>query len=95
MEIPKNIGSLEIVFTAIIDDACKHTKNCEHCVDGKVLGKAKWASITKPDDTGLCYLFLCYIGDVLSDSINESIEDSKSQAEWEYEGISNTWQKAT
>jgi hypothetical protein len=66
-------------------------RGSEHRVDGKVLGKAKWASITKPDDAGSCYLFLCYIDDVLSDSIHESIEDAKNQAEWEYEGISHTW----
>jgi hypothetical protein len=95
MLIPKKIGSLEVIFTAIINTTCKHTKNCEHKVSGKTLGKAKWASITKPDDTGSCYLFMCYDDDEFSDSIHASIEDAKDQAEWEYEGISNVWQKAT
>ena len=95
MLIPKEIGSQEVVLTAIINDTCKHTKNCSHTFDGKVLGKAKWAVITKPDNVGSCYLFMCYSNGELTDTSHESVEDAREQAEWEYEGISNNWQNAT
>ena len=92
MLIPNNIGSQEVLLTAVIDNTCKHTKNCNHKFDGKVLGKAKWAVITKPDSNGACYLFLCYEHDELTDTFHQSIEEAKEQAEWEYENISNKWQ---
>ena len=95
MLIPKEIGSLQVRLTAIIDESCTHTKNCSHESDGKVLGNAKWAAITNTDANGSCYLFMCYNNDELSDTFHESIEDAKEQAEWEYEGISNNWQNAT
>ena len=81
MQIPKQIGSQEVVLTALIDGTCKHTKNCKHTFDGKVLGKANWAAITKMDNNGSCYLFLSYSDDELTDSCHESIEDAKEQEE--------------
>jgi len=95
MLIPKFIGELEVLLSAEIDSQCKHTKNCIHTFEGKVLGKAKWAVITKPDSTGSCFLFLCYSNDELTDTSHDSIEGAKEQAEWEYEDISNVWQNAT
>ena len=93
--IPKTIGNFDVLLSAMIDDTCKHTNNCTHEINGKVLGKANWAAITKPEKTGECYLFMCYEDNQLTDSAHESIEDAKEQAEWEYEGISNVWKDAT
>jgi len=95
MLIPKKIGSQEVLFMAVIDETCEHTKKCSHTLDGKILGKAKWAAITKPDNNGSCYLFMGYANDELTDSSHETVKDAKEQAEWEYEGISNNWQNAT
>ncbi|MBT8141914.1 MAG: hypothetical protein HKN88_10160 [Gammaproteobacteria bacterium] len=95
MQIPEKIGSLEIMLSAIIDESCIHTSNCTHEIDGKVMGKAKWAAITKTDLQGYCYLFMCYSDNKLSDSAHESVEEAKEQAEWEYEGITKNWQSAT
>ncbi|MFK8013468.1 MAG: hypothetical protein AB8B80_15625 [Marinicellaceae bacterium] len=92
MLIPKKIGSIEFLMTAVIDKTCIHTKNCSHKHNNKILGKAKWAAITKADTNGSCYLFMGYPNEELSDTLHESIEDAKEQAEWEYEGISNNWQ---
>jgi hypothetical protein len=94
MLIPQTIGSQEVVLTALIDEASQHTENCKHTFGGKVLGKAKWAAITKPDNVGSCYLFMCYTDGELTDSCHESIKDAKEQAEWEYEGISKKWKNA-
>ena len=81
MQIPKEIGSFEVLFTAVIDNTYTHTKNCSHKHNAKVLGKAKWAAITKIDANGSCYLFMCYSNEELSDTLHESIEDAKEQAE--------------
>ena len=94
MIIPIGVGSQEFIITALVDNNCKHTKNCTHSINGKVLGKAKWIGITKPDELGSCYLFMCYADGFLSDSVFESLEEAKEQAEWEYEGISINWQNA-
>ena len=91
MLIPRTIGSQEVVLTALIDETCQHTENCEHTFGGKVLGKAKWAAITKPDDAGSCYLYMCYPDGELTDTSHDSIEEAKEQAEWEYESISSKW----
>ena len=81
-------------MTAVINKSCRHTKNCSHEFNGKTLGKAKWAAISKPKSSGSCYLFFCYEGDELTDTAHESVEEAKEQAEWEYEGITNAWQSA-
>ncbi len=95
MLVPKEIGELEVIISALIDESCVHTKYCSHKFDGKILGKAKWAAITNTGENGSCYLFMCYGNNELSDTFHESIEEAKDQAEWEYEGISKNWKNAT
>jgi len=95
MDIPRRVGGAEVFKYSEIDSRHKHTKSCNHDINGKVLGKAKWGAICKYENSDMYYLFFCYEESELSDTVHESMEEAMEQAEFEYEGIRKTWKKTS
>jgi len=92
-EKPKFIGDAKVLLYSAVDGRHKPTGACEHEVSGEKMGKAKWAAICNHESDNGYYLFFCYKAGVLSDTYHENLVEAKEQAEFEYEGISSTWEK--
>ncbi len=90
--VPQEIGGLPVICFTPIDDPHRPTGNCRHLGPGGVLGPARGLAICGRPDEGI-YLFSCGEGWVpFADTWHETVEQAKGQAEFEYEGISATWQ---
>lgn len=85
-------GAFVICFTPI-DNRHRHTANCRQIVGGETQGACAGLAICKFDDNDEFYLFGCDGNwNVVTDTWHQSIDEAKEQAEFEYEGVSNTWQ---
>lgn len=76
-----------------IDQRHRHTGNCRQIVAGVLMGAAAGLAICKYEGEDAYYLFGCdEIWETLTDTWHQSIDDAKKQAEFEYAGVSATWQ---
>ncbi len=65
-----------------------------HTVNGRAMPPASGLAIYHSDDGNGYYLFGCDAAwEVLTDTWHASLEEAMEQAEFEYPGISNHWQK--
>jgi hypothetical protein len=86
-------GARVICFTAI-DDRHRHTRNCRQIVDGAIQDSASGLAICQFDGDDAFYLFGCDSDwNVVTDTWHQSLEEAQSQAEFEYEGVADTWQQ--
>jgi len=88
---PRHInGLVEVVLFSPIDFRHQPTGKCWHTgVHGKIAGLA---ICKQAGETGY-YLFGCnYDWNPITDTWHESVAEAKAQAEFEYEGVSATWQ---
>jgi len=85
-------GARVICFTAI-DERHRHTDFCRHFVDGRLAVPASGLVICQyPGETGY-FLFGCNADwETVTDTWHATLEEAKQQAEFEYEGVSATWQ---
>jgi hypothetical protein len=61
-------------------------------VHGEVLGPVAGLAIVEPDSGGEFYLFGCDTEwSALADTWHLTLDEAKAQAEFEYEGVTNTW----
>ena len=90
-----SVGEAKVVLYSPIDQRHRHTGECKHEISGVVMGRAKWAAICQYGNDPGYYLILCYESDDLSDSYHETIDEAREQAEFEYEGVTQTWETAT
>ena len=95
IEIPRAIGEAKVILYSPIDQRHKATGVCNHEISGGQMKKAKCAAICQYENGHGFYLFICYESEQMSDTYHENLEEAKEQAEFEYEGISNTWIKST
>ena len=86
-------GALVICYTPL-DQRHRQTGSCSQIRNGAVAGPASGLAICQyPDESGY-FLFGCDADwDVLSDTWHQTLEDAKHQAEFEYTGVSCTWQQ--
>ncbi|MBC7900569.1 MAG: hypothetical protein H7070_11020 [Saprospiraceae bacterium] len=90
--IPKQVSNANVVAYTVIDERHRHTGNCEQIVAGVLMGAALGLAICQYDGETSFYLFGCDENwDVLTDTWHETLADAKEQAEFEYDGISATW----
>jgi len=93
MKPASQINGARVVCFSAIDDRHRHAGNCRQIVGSVTQGSAAGLAICQFDGEDAFYLFGCD-GDwnVVTDTWHQSLDDAKKQAEFEYEGVSNTWQ---
>lgn len=91
---PNPLHGATLVCSTPIDQRHRHTGNCTQIRDGAVQGPASGLAIGQyPNDPGY-WLFGCDADwDVISDTFHPTLEDAKDQAEYEYSGVSSTWEE--
>lgn len=91
---PPKIDGADVLCFAAIGDWQRVTGCCRHYVnDELVLFVAGLAVCRYQDEPGSYYLFRCDPEwHCITDTYHETIEEAKSQAEFEYEGIVASWQ---
>ncbi len=89
---PQVIGNATVLLHTLIDYRQRPTGKTTHIVGGTTLGTAAGLAICNAD--GGFYLFYCDPEwDVITDTWHQTVEDAKDQAEFEFEGVSGTWEK--
>ncbi len=74
-----------------IDERHKHTGNCKQIVAGELMGASIGLAICQYENESSFYLFGCdEKWNTLTDTLHETLEEAKDQAEFEYEGVSQT-----
>jgi hypothetical protein len=91
-QCPKSIGNLEVVLYTAIDQRQRATGNCRHFVRGAALNPVNGLVIARERGEESCFLLYCDPDwRPLTDTWHMCLEDAKSQAEYEYAGVSSTW----
>jgi hypothetical protein len=89
---PEIVGGAKVILYTRIDDRHRHTGNTKQIVGGAVLQPAHGLAICQYEGENSFYLFGCdEQWNSVSDTWHASVEDAMSQAEFEYEGVSQTW----
>ena len=95
-ECPDRLNGAKVLLFSPIDERHTATNRTCHSRDGeRRTGFAGLAGENYPNDPG-CYLFYCdknWI--VMNGTYHDSIDQAKSQAEWEFEGTAKTWKAKT
>ncbi len=90
---PEQIDGAKVLLYTPIDVRHRPTGNCRQVVAGVLRGPAAGLAICRYDGEEGFYLFGCDEGwSSVTDAWHQSIEKAKEQAEFEYEGVSSTWQ---
>jgi hypothetical protein len=90
-EIPDIIGNAAVVCSAIVDKSLP-TGNTQHYGYGGLLGPAYGLAICRSKQAAGYYLFSCDSNwKEFADTWHETVEDAMEQAEFEYDGISDSW----
>ncbi|WP_165074920.1 hypothetical protein [Paludisphaera rhizosphaerae] len=86
-------GEKVILFTSI-DRRHRPTGNCRQVVAGVLQGPAAGLMICQYEGEKGYYLFGCDANwCAITDTYHQSIEEAMSQAEFEYEGVTETWRR--
>jgi hypothetical protein len=89
---PKNVRGARLVRWSVIDHRHRHTGNCRQIVAGVLQGPAAGLAICYDERTDAYFLFGCDAEwNAITDTWHQTLEEALSQAEFEYEGISTTW----
>ena len=89
---PKLVGGARVVQWTMIDERHRPTKNTRHIVAGVEQGPARGLAICQHEGEDAYYLFGCDAEwNTLTDTWHQSLEEALEQAEFEYEGVSATW----
>jgi hypothetical protein len=89
---PQTVGGFPVVCYSLIDERHRFTGQTKQVVRGVLMGAMAGLAICQLPDAQQFYLFGCD-GDwhVVTDTWHQSLDDAKEQAEFEYEGVSQTW----
>jgi len=67
-------------------------QNTRQVVGDELMGSMSGLAICREDDREEFYLFGCDADwNSVTDTWHQSLDEAKAQAEWEYEGVSQTW----
>jgi hypothetical protein len=92
---PREIGGLEVVLYSPIDERHTPSGACRHVVGGVPWGPAAGLAICRYEGETSFYLFGCDANwSGVTDTWHETLEEAMSQAESEYPGVSQTWQRS-
>jgi hypothetical protein len=90
--VPKIVGTFPVICYSPIDERHVFTGKTRHVVRGEPMGAMRGLAICQPPGTQEFYLFGCDADwNPVTDTWHQSLGDAKAQAEFEYEGISDTW----
>jgi len=89
---PVALDGASVICYSPIDERHQWTRECVHCVAGAEVGRVRGLAICRYEGESAAYLFGCD-GEwsVLTDTLHDSISEAKTQAEFEYHGVENTW----
>ena len=91
---PIKIDGANVILFTTIDERQKHTSRTRHFVESKLIGDFPKLAICQYEGQELCYLFYCNESwESITDTLHDNLKEAKEQAEFEYEGVSETWQK--
>jgi hypothetical protein len=89
---PKEVGRARLVRWSAIDGRHRPTGNCRQIVAGVLQGPAAGLAICQYTGESAYYLFGCDSEwNTVTDTWHETLEEALEQAEFEYEGVSQTW----
>ena len=89
---PRSIGGAKVICFTPIDSRHRHICNCRQIVAGVLQGAAAGLAICQYEGQDGYYLFGCNAEwDSVTDTWHQTLEEAKEQAEFEYEGVSETW----
>ena len=90
---PKLLDGANVVMYTPIDERHRATRTCRQFVDGELLGPSTGLAICQYTGEQSLYLFSCdEQWNVLTDTLHNTLAEAQAQAEFEYEGVSETWQ---
>jgi hypothetical protein len=91
---PKQIGGAKVICFSPIDHRHRHKGNCRQIVAGVLQGPAAGLAVCQQEGDAYFYLFGCDAEwNGITDTCHKTLEEALQQAEFEYEGVSNTWQE--
>ncbi|MFT5327826.1 MAG: hypothetical protein ACI8P0_005731 [Planctomycetaceae bacterium] len=91
---PNPLNGASVICYSPLDKRHRHTDNCRQLRNGVVQGLASGLAICQYTNESCYYLFGCDADwRVISDTWHQTLEDAKDQAEFEYSGVSSTWQQ--
>lgn len=89
---PEKIDNAKVLCFAILSKLHQPTGNTKHTLNGKVLAPVFGLAICQYENDGGFYLFYCdEKWHTLTDTWHDSLDQAKEQAEFEYEGINQSW----
>jgi hypothetical protein len=89
---PGVIDGAKVLLYTPIDERHRPTGGCRNYVAGELMGPAAGLAVCRYEGDSAVYLFGCDEDwNAVTDSWHETLEEAKSQAEFEYEGVSATW----
>lgn len=90
---PIEVGGARTILFSKVDNRQRHTGNSRQIVAGKLMGPAAGLAICQYEGDSGFYLFGCDKDwNSITDTWHDSLIDAKEQAEFEYEGVTATWQ---
>jgi hypothetical protein len=90
---PAEIDGVIVVLYTPIDHRHRATGNCRHVVAGEPPAPAAALAVCQYRNEAGYYLFGCNEDwSCVTDTWHPTIQEAKGQAEFEYEGVSATWQ---
>ncbi len=92
-DVPENIDGAKVLLYSLIDSRHRFTGNCRHVVFGVEAGPVDGLAICRYDEGLDYYLFYCDAEwRTLTDTCHDTLDGAKDQAEFEYAGVSGTWE---
>lgn len=92
-DTPASIGNAKVIAFTAIDQRHRPTGACRHVVAGELQGPVAGLAICKYEADPGYYLFYCdREWNTITDTYHDSLDAAKQQAEFEYTGVSSTWQ---
>ena len=92
---PELIGGPRVVRWSAIDGRRRPPGNCRQIVAGELQGLAAGVAIRQCEGEDTYYLFGCDAEwNSVTDTWHATLEEAPDQAEFEYEGVSQTWNVA-
>jgi hypothetical protein len=89
---PNIIGGYRVICYTTIDDRHRFTGKTKQVVRGKLKGAMSGLAICQPGEAQELYLFGCDADwNVVTDTWHQSLDEAKDAAEFQYEGVSATW----